>query len=58
MAGYPVCVHCGCVEASHANDGGDDVLQPYVPLPGAMLSLLDCPGFVADSDPDLETEEL
>ena len=52
MASNQVCVHCGWEEALHANDGDRELA--YVPLPGALFSLLDCP----DYEPDLTGEVL
>jgi len=53
-----VCFHCAWAKKYHALDKNElneeDAKKSYLPLTGALFSLLDCPGY----EPDLTGEVL
>lgn len=49
-------VAVGKLSMSNGDDGA--LMLVYVPLPVALCSSLDCPGFEADTAPAVVTEEL
>lgn len=53
-----VCFHCAWPKENHVPDSDEQneegVKKAYLPLPGALFSLLDCPAF----EPDLTGQVL
>lgn len=56
-----ICLHCAWPKKNHSLDSNkqneEDAKKAYLPLAGALFSLLDCPGYEPDTTGEVLREK-